>query len=247
MFRTMVRSVLSIRRKLSKSLRLRGVTGTAWAVVRYVGAMLRELGPTRRRLRKMDLDFDRRHHVNTAGCIALSELNVASGNWVYGNRYETTPFVEFEALMKALPVNHQEFVFLDIGCGKGRAMLLASDYPFQKILGIDLADELIEVCKQNLASYRSDSQQCTTLEAHACDAVTFPLPTSPLVIYMANPFGAEVMAPVLDNIEQSLAAHPRDLFVAYYYPVHRDLLDQASFLERFAAGRGYSIWRRRHP
>jgi predicted RNA methylase len=245
MFRTFVRSVLSIPRKLSKSLRLRGVAGTARAVVRYVGAMLQELGPTRRRLRKMDLEFDRRHHVDTAGCIPLSELNVASGNWVYGNRYETTPFAEFEALMKSLPVNYQEFVFLDIGCGKGRAMLLASDYPFQKILGIDLADELIEVCKRNMASYRSDSQKCRALEAHACDAVTFPLPTSPLVLYMYNPFGAEVMTPMLASIEQSLTACPRDLFVAYYYPVHRDLLDQASFLERFASGRGYSIWRRR--
>jgi hypothetical protein len=83
------------------------------------------------------------------------------------------------------------------------------------------------------------------LEAHVCDATAYPLPDSPLVVYMFNPFSGEVMAPVLDNIQRSLAAHPRDLFVAYYYPVHTSLLDAAAFLDRFASGRGYAIWHAR--
>ena len=69
------------------------------------------------------------------------------------------------------------------------------------------------------------------------------MPPFPCVIYLANPFGAEVMKPLLDKIQRSLAADPRTLFIAYYYPVHRDLLDQAEFLERCASGSGYIIWR----
>lgn len=89
---------------------------------------------------------------------------------------------------------------------------------------------------------RASEQQCRSLEAHVCDATAYPLPDSPLVVYMNNPFSGEVTAPVLDNIQRSLAAHPRDLFVAYYYPVQASLLDAAAFLERFVSGRGYAIW-----
>lgn len=243
MFHAILRAVLSMPKKLSKSVRLRGGGGTIRAAGRYIVAALRELGPGRRRTRRLDREFDRKHRVDTCGCIPLSELHVHGENWVYGNRYEPAPIAEFDALIKALPVNHERFVFVDIGCGKGRAMFLASDYPFRQIIGIDLADELIDVCMQNIVSYRSDLQKCNKLEAHACDATAYELPPLPCIVYLANPFGAEVMGPVLDNIQRSLAAHPRELFIAYYYPVHRDLLDQANFLKRCASGCGYIIWR----
>ncbi|QDT37700.1 hypothetical protein [Stratiformator vulcanicus] len=48
---------------------------------------------------------------------------------------------------------------------------------------------------------------------------------------MFNPFSAEVMQPVVANLERSLKSHPREIIVLYYNPRHAEVLDQAASFE----------------
>src|SRR5579875_4141831 len=40
------------------------------------------------------------------------------------------------------PQSIEQTVFLDVGAGKGRAMMLASQYPFLRVEGVELDEEL---------------------------------------------------------------------------------------------------------
>jgi len=61
---------------------------------------------------------------------ALSSLDIASENVEHGIYYEPTPTAVFREILRNVPIHHEEFLFCDLGCGLGRALLPASDYPF---------------------------------------------------------------------------------------------------------------------
>ena len=66
--------------------------------------------------------------------------------------------------------------------------MMASDYPFRRIIGVELLPALNQVAQENLARYQNSSQKCFAIESVCADASSFPLPAAPLVLYMFNPF-----------------------------------------------------------
>lgn len=162
--------------------------------------------------------FDRRHNTNTGGSIEIADLAVVGNNAQYGVRYEPTPLRTFRHIMAQLPRDLHDYTFVDFGSGKGRALLLASHYGFHKIVGVEFAKDLHAIALRNLANYRSTKQRCTDIEAVLGDAAEFPVPTTPCILYFCQPFDGEVERRVLENVERSLATHPRPLFMVFLLP-----------------------------
>ncbi|HEX3865751.1 MAG TPA: class I SAM-dependent methyltransferase, partial [Gemmatimonadaceae bacterium] len=104
-------------------------------------------------------DFDARHGVDTDGARGdathLRTLNIASPNWTHGVDYIPVKPERFHAALSSVGVPFDDFTFVDFGCGKGRAMLLASDYPFREVIGVDFSEELIAVAQRNCATYEN--------------------------------------------------------------------------------------------
>jgi SAM-dependent methyltransferase len=148
----------------------------------------------------------------------------------------------FETLMKLLQIWWEDFIFVDFGSGKGRALLLASEYPFRRIIGVEFARELHAAAQVNIARYQSATQRCCAIEVHCQDATEFALPPEPTVFYFYNPFDATVMKKVLANIRASLEAHPRPVFILYCNYLHRELVRQFGFIEINSA-MWYSVFR----
>jgi len=159
-----------------------------------------------------------------------------------GCRYQATPIPEFRQIMGAVDVEFERTAFIDLGCGKGRTLFLAADHPFREIIGVERAAELCKQAERNIAVYRSPSQQCHKISALQHDAGTFTFPDSPLLVYMYNPFGKEVMERVLDNLHRSVAANPRPVSVIYYNPTLQDLFDRQQFLEPVKRTSSYCIY-----
>src|SRR5438045_5385838 len=97
-----------------------------------------------------------------------------------------------QTLREIAHLDFPEFVFLDLGSGKGRTLMMASDYPFQRIIGVELLPALNQVARENIALYKGESQKCLAIESICADATTFPLPAAPLVLYLFNPFPGEL-------------------------------------------------------
>jgi SAM-dependent methyltransferase len=151
--------------------------------------------------------FDRELGVNTRG---YSDL-----------RYEPTPAEVFSEMLAAIPFDPREFVFVDLGSGKGKVLMLAARYPFRRVVGVELWEDLHRVALQNLRSFRERPDCAAEVTSIRMDAADFPLPEDPLVLYFFNPFPEAVLTRVVANLRESLARAPRRVYVLFYAPVRR--------------------------
>ena len=148
-----------------------------------------------------------------------------------------------ETLQQTADFNFAEFTFIDLGSGKGRTLLMASDYPFGRIVGVELLPALNYIARENLAQYKSDSQKCFTLESICADAGQFSFSAGPLLIYLFNPFPEPVLRRVLANLRRALDESPRMAYMIYYNPQHADVLAETGNLQKIAGTHQYSIFR----
>src|ERR1700691_4568599 len=110
----------------------------------------RDSTPERLRQRYGDTEYDWEHRVNTTSA-AVGWRDRLLG--VFHSPYQPTEPGLFHEMIDAMcEHNHidlSEFVFVDLGSGKGRTLLMASDYPFQRIVGVELLPALHETAKGN--------------------------------------------------------------------------------------------------
>jgi hypothetical protein len=194
---------------------------------------IRKLSPRQRRHRSEERNFDRRHNVDTrvrrdAGWMA----GIASPNWIHGIGYEPVPAHDISKIIIGLNIDYEKFVFVDLGAGKGRAMLVAAQFPFKRILGVEYSPALASVMKSNIASYINAEQRCFELEGRLQDATECELPEEPLVLFFHHPFEEVIFRQVQHRIEESLAQHPRAILIIYYDPQCGDVFEESS---RFGA------------
>ena len=214
---------------LRDSLQHRGVAGSLRYYFREFVDMLRDLTPERRKSRYGDIDFDFDHGVDTTW--ATVSLHTRVREWLSGGQYQPSEPALFREIIESLPVAPDGFTFIDLGSGKGRTLLMASSYPFQRIIGMELLEELNAIAVQNIARYHNDEQRCFAIEAHTGDARYFQFPAEPTVLYLFNPFPRHIWREVLANLQKSLQAAPRPAFLIYHNPVHEDILKAQSWLQ----------------
>ena len=201
---------------------------------------LRDQTPERRRLRYGDIDYDWEHRVNTTEAAVSTQARLIGT--LAGSLYQPTEPAVFREMLSQLPINFRAFTFIDIGSGKGRTLLMASDFPFRRIIGVELLAELHQIARENIRRYKNEHQQSFAIESQCVDAREFEFPNDPLVLYFFNPLPQSGMKTVLSHLEQSLKACPRDAYIVYHNPEHRSLLE-SSFLREFASAHQYVIYR----
>jgi hypothetical protein len=213
---------------------LRELTAAAWSA-------LLELLPSRRKARFGDLDYDWEHAVDTTRSNVGLRTQLLTG--LTARPYFATEPWLFEQIVRAIPVDFAGFTFIDLGAGKGRALLMASDYPFQRIVGVEFMPDLYRAAQENIARYSSDRQQCRRVEAFCMDARDFQFPLEPLVVYLFNPFSEPTFARVLDNLRRSVELVPRPVYVAYRFTEFENLLAQSTWLEKVAGTEQWAVYR----
>lgn len=188
---------------------------------------------------------DARTGLSTAADFPETEFpdNATHGDAVH---YMPVPATVFDGVMKDLTgISPERYTFIDLGCGKGAALLLALDHGFGRVIGVELNDRLVPVAEENLAAYArrrgTDPDRGTVVEG---DVVGFRFPPEPLVVFLFNPFGADTLTAVLANLEASVADRPRDVVVAYASPVHADRIDDSEVFRRLPSrSPRWAVWR----
>jgi SAM-dependent methyltransferase len=169
-------------------------------------------------------DFDLQHDTDTGGDIALWNFKIRSPNAYFGTRYQPT---EEEDLADAIAFLYQEpknFSFIDLGCGKGRTLIVAAKLGFKQVIGVEFAQELVEIARRNLT--RMQITNATVVQA---DAGEYRFPDGDIVVYLFNPFSDEVAQKVVSNLRE--AAFKR-LYVIYAAPECAAVFDESGFLTR---------------
>ncbi len=216
-----------------------GSARAASLLVCNLWGFVRESTPERRRQRYGDMEYDWDNRVNTTtGTVGWRTRLLG----LFHSPYQPTEPALFREMMASLPIDFDSFTFVDLGSGKGRTLLMASEYPFRKIVGVELLPELHRAAVENLSLYASESQKCKTLEAICGDAADFPFPVEPLVLYLFNPLPESGLRRVITRLDQSLSDHAREVYVLYHNPLLEQVLSGSAFLRKIGGTRQYSLY-----
>lgn len=186
-----------ISRKLRDSLTQRGFRNTLRRVWRKASNRLRE----------------HRLGIRTTGSITGGELEFDAASF----GYQPIPYASFDAAMCHVSIRPGEDVFVDYGCGMGRAVVLAATYPFRRVIGVERSKELSGIARDNIRRARP-KLRCTDVTVATEDARSYVVPNDATHIFLFNPFDEAIVTAVLANLRASLHTHPRQLAVIYALP-----------------------------
>ena len=207
-------------------LRREGAVGTAWKAARYL--LRREFPPD---------PFDVVHGTNTGGIVPPWNLGALGINARFAVEYAASPPDELMEAVAFTGVLPEHTTFVDLGCGKGRALIVAARLGFDRVIGVDFSPELAAIARANL-----DRLGITNASVFLSDAFHYSFPEDDFVLYMFNPFSAEVMQAVLANLRMSSASA---IYLIYKGPKCAGLLDRAEFLKPLGSPPGRSdvmVW-----
>jgi SAM-dependent methyltransferase len=220
-------------RKLVATLRRDGVVEMALFVLRYL---------ERSRERRFGSPFDRKYGCDTSGAIPLDQLEISSPSLADGIQYEGVSALYFRRMLRMVQVSPDDHVFVDLGSGKGRALLMAAEHGFRRIVGVEFSPELHEIAQENVARFRARTGSTQSFELHLGDVASYDFPAEPTLFFLYNPFGEPILGQVLDRLGRSLREVPREVVVFYNTPVHRRLLDEAPFLAPVRIVSQYAVY-----
>ena len=196
-----------------------------------------------------DYWFDLKYGTDTKTFVPLESLRIDSHNKTCGVEYQPTRAIPFRKLIRMvnLPFVPKDIVFVDLGSGKGRALLLAAEFDFKRIVGIEFSPELCDIARKNVSIYQKKTGNTVPIEIIADDVMNYKFINNENFVYMANPFNSDIlMNQVLNNIRDSYFNNPRDIILVYYNPVLRDIIEKhENFRKReeyFLGGSTYVIY-----
>ncbi len=189
---------------------------------------LKDSTPARRRQRYGDVDYDWEHRVDTTGA-TVSFRNRLLG--MFHSPYQPTDEQAFREMIGGLKVNYSQFTFIDLGSGKGRTLLMAAEYNFRRVVGVELLPELHQVAEDNIRKFQEAGKANVSIASVLADARYFEFPLEPTVLYLFNPFPEPVLEEVISRLDRSLQEHPRALYVVYHNPLLEPVVASAPALK----------------
>lgn len=159
--------------------------------------------------------WDLMHGVDTCGAIPITSLDFESEHKLPGVEYQSHHPAVTRLDLSALPIRYEDYKFVDIGCGKGRVLLIAAEFPFQKIVGLEFAPALSEIARRNLRQYRGAPRRCTNIEVVTGDALDYELGCEAQVLYFYSPFTPDILDRFVDKIDESFRNSPRELLAMF--------------------------------
>jgi predicted RNA methylase len=228
-------------RWLRDSLRERGYWGSLRFLAGQIVECLKDSTPERRRSRFGDIDYDCDHAVDTTW--ARLPLSVRLREIFSERLYQPSVEEEFAAIMRHFAtVDLSTFTFIDLGSGKGRALLMAAQYPFARIVGVEVQPELDAIARRNIETIAGQHLRCPCIESVCADAREYDIPPDNLVLYLFNPFPDYVLREVLARLVASAQQRPRWIYVLYNAPFEQHEFEHIPQLEKFYESPQYQLY-----
>lgn len=182
---------------------------------------------SRKRLKGLRVDegytrhpFDLEYGVRTSGLVAGRDLRCGQPNDRHATAYyAVAPSVERDLIARwrrTKPVDDIDaYTFVDLGAGMGRAMLIASEYHFRAVEGVEFHPTLARIARRNLTIWRKSDRAKAPLRLHLQDALAYQLPAGPCAVFLFNPFAAPVLKRLLKAWSVSLQGRENQVDLLY--------------------------------
>jgi SAM-dependent methyltransferase len=181
-----------------------------------------------------DLLFERRLGVRTSGDVELQELGIAADGRV---KYRPVGWLTLRRILPPSAVTTDD-VFLDIGSGMGRAVLLAAAYPFRRVIGVELSPRLVDIAHDNVDRCRA-RLRCKDVVLVNADALEYEIPDDVTVVFMNNPVRGAIFAAVVEHMLDSYDRRPRTMRLVYASPIEEPTLLSTGRIRTIRRTRGF--------
>ena len=175
--------------------------------------------------------FDRAHRVDTGGLIYADGLSTGHEHDIHSSGYYATApslfrgaIERWRATLEPSSFRISDYAFVDIGCGKGRVVLLASEYAFREVVGVELNPQLASTARRNLRRWMRRKRACRNVRIAQGDALSFPLPDGPVVLFFFNSFEEEMVRMWVDSLLEAAATRSAPIDLIYLHPEHHKVV-----------------------
>jgi SAM-dependent methyltransferase len=185
---------------------------------------------------RQEVKGEKKYGIQTTGADELKKLERTGIDISHATIYMPVSYTLLESVLEqTAPSGNKHFV--DIGCGKGRALCVAAHYGFNTLTGVDLSPDF---CRDATANLLLTQQKFPSIHftIAAQDAAAWPIPKDADCIFLFNPFDEKLMEKVVRNIDLSLTAYPRNLQVIYANPLYKKLFTDKQFAEVYHSKTG---------
>lgn len=194
-----------------------------------------------------ELFYEARLRSNTARVYNHDELGLSGELREHGRIYAPVPYYFLRKALSWVAIEEGKSVFVDFGCGLGRALLFASRLPFRKVIGVEASPRLARAAEENLgALWDRVSSGSTEWAVVPGDARHFEIPQAASVFFFNDPFDEHIMLPVIENLLTSQRRSPRELWAIYVNPSCPSVFTDHGFQERYRsvnlANKGYIVY-----
>lgn len=176
--------------------------------------------------------FDLQYGVQTSSPLLITDFQY-SQDLNHGKSYYASSTSEiyqsYAFIYNLLQKNLEKFVFIDLGCGKGKVCILwellnNKKRVNQKIIGIDYYLPLIEIADDN---YQKLFKKKGNLIHSNIENYNFKEINKPLILYLFNPFDEVVLERLLINIKGI------PIYIIYNIPMHWDVIEKYNYRRIF--------------
>ena len=176
-----------------------------------------------------EIKGENKYGINTTGSDELHKTNAAGTDISHATIYMPASYILLEDVFKQLPTNPSKH-FVDIGCGKGRALCVAAHHGFKKVTGVDFSKEFCANATDNLIITKKIFPSFNFSVINK-DASLFDIPDNADCIFFFNPFDLFIMNKVAKKIKESYVRKPRTIYIIYLNPLYKNELLNIGFKE----------------
>ncbi len=192
-------------------------------------SQVKNIGLKRSILKGYSLLYDRYYDIkygyDTYSWVPVDKLDVKNSQKEHAVIYQATRVISLRRLFKKLSIPKYHS-FIDIGCGKGRVLLVAAEYGFEKVKGIEFSPNLTEIANKNISKYKAQHNSNSFFDVINIDAADYKFSNIDNVFFLYNPFDEVILEKVLDNICESLKGNNRRVWMIYANAIHRELVEK---------------------
>ncbi|MEO5649023.1 MAG: class I SAM-dependent methyltransferase [Ginsengibacter sp.] len=179
-----------------------------------------------------EIKGEKKYQIESVQINRLQTLSVKGDNKSHASIYQGANYFLLEKAFDFLAEVQAKGSLADFGSGKGRVMVVAAHYGFKKITGIDFAASLCALAQENCNKIQSQFPQ-TKFTIICDDAVNYSIQKDDCVFFFFNPFDKIIMLKVVKNMLKSLKEYPREIYVVYINPLHKEIFLSAGFMEEY--------------
>jgi ribosomal protein L11 methylase PrmA len=172
-----------------------------------------------------------KYKINTIKPESLDDLTITEGDKSKSSPYEALNYFIlenlFDAFCKFFP---DEKNIVDVGCGKGRIMVVAAHYGFKNITGVDFAKELCKAAEKNIHKIKTKFPN-SVFKIYCNDILNYSITPTDKVFFLFNPFNKVMMEKFSEKINKSVKEYPRTIHFIYANPQQKEILLQEGYKE----------------